>query len=329
MKEHMDIVVTGGAGFIGSALVTYHIHKGDTVHVIDDLSTGTKNNLKDVLEHPHFKGYFVDLRYFPNLELLLEKADIVYHFAAVVGVFNVQKEPHKVLEVNIQGTRCLLEAMRISQSKARLILASTSEIYGGHSKLPLSEIHDAVISTEQIHRSSYSISKLVDEAYAQSYYERYGIQITILRIFNVIGRYQTGTYGMVIPRFIQAAVHQQPLMIYGTGRQKRSFCDIRDFVSIIIQVVQEPATIGLVLNIGHDEEISIIDLAKRIIVLANSSSKMRHVPYDEVYGESFDDFKYRRPDLTRLKHYIRLNYRWTLNKSLVDLIAHAKKEQGL
>jgi UDP-glucose 4-epimerase len=325
----MNIVVTGGAGFIGSALVNYHIYKGDTVHVIDDLSTGTRINLKGVLEHPSFNGHFVDLRHFPNLEVLLERADIVYHFAAVVGVFNVQKEPHKVLEVNIQGTRSLLEAMRISQSKARLIIASTSEIYGGNSKLPLSETHDAVISSQQIHRSSYSISKLVDEAYAQSYYERYGIQMTILRIFNVIGRYQTGTYGMVIPRFIQAAIHQQPLLIYGTGRQKRSFCDVRDFVSILIKIVQEPKTVGLVLNIGHDEEISIHELAKRIIALANSSSKMTYVPYDEAYGESFDDFKYRRPDLTRLKQYIHLNYHWTLNKSLVDLIEHAKIEKTL
>ncbi len=324
IKKAMQIVITGGAGFIGSSLVFYHLNHGDTVHVIDDLSTGSLDNLSEVAHHPKLFLHVSDLRFLTNLETLVQQADVIYHFAAVVGVFRVIDEPQKVLDVNIQGTLALLRAMHQSLSQARLILASTSEIYGSVYKTDLKEENDAIICTQNPHRMNYAISKLVDEAYALCYYQTHELKVTILRIFNVIGKHQSGVYGMVVPRFIRAAIDNEPLVIYGSGRQKRSFCDIRDFVSMLIKIVNEPKTIGCVLNIGHDEEISINSLAKRIISFTRSHSKIIYQTYEEAYGESFDDFKTRCPDLTKLRQFINFQYQWNLDKTLLDLIDYAR-----
>lgn len=320
----MQIVITGGAGFIGSSLVCYHLNHGDTVHVIDDLSTGSLDNLSEVAHHPKLYLHLSDLRYVPNLEILVQKADVIYHFAAVVGVFRVIEEPQKVLDVNIQGTLALLRAMQQSLSKARLILASTSEIYGSVYKTGLKEENSAIICTQNPHRMNYAISKLVDEAYALCFYQTYKLKVTILRIFNVIGRHQSGVYGMVVPRFIRAAIDNEPIVIFGSGQQKRSFCDIRDFVMMLIKIINEPKTIGCVLNIGHEEEISINQLAKRIISFTGSRSKIIHQTYQEAYGELFEDFKTRCPDLTKLRQFIDFQYQWDLDSTLLDLIAYTR-----
>jgi UDP-glucose 4-epimerase len=320
----MDVLITGGAGFIGSHLVKHHLNLGDTVYLIDDLSTGSIANLNEVSSHPNLHAYFSDLHRCKELRHILESCQLVYHFAAVVGVFRVLQQPEQVLSVNIGATQYLLELMREISSSARIIFASSSEVYGSGSKELLSEEHDLVIAAKQPHRMNYAISKLVDEAYALTYFETYGIQSTVLRIFNVIGPNQSGHYGMVIPRFIQAAITQQPLEIYGTGHQKRSFCDVRDFVFLMDAVAKNPNTIGQVLNIGHLEEVSILELAKQIIRLTQSTSELKYLPYEQVYGEWFDDFKYRRPDLTKLKQYIPVNYQWNLERSLKDLIARAQ-----
>jgi UDP-glucose 4-epimerase len=317
----MEILVTGGAGFIGSSLVYYHLNQGDTVHVIDNLSTGSLKNLKEVLQHPKLKCYLLDLNNFENLSQLLQSIDIVYHFAAVVGVLKVVKDPINVLDVNIQSTLFLLDTMRSIQSKARLIMASTSEIYGKNNSPFLSEDYDAQIPSTISQRKNYALSKIVDEAYCLSFFLEHDIQVTILRIFNVIGRNQSGSYGMVIPRFINAALKNDPLIIYGSGQQKRSFCDIRDFILMLAKIIHEPKTIGCILNIGNDEEdVSIYDLANKIIFFSNSQSQIKRISYVEAYGEEFDDFQTRRPDLTRLKKLIQLNYQWDLDSSLKDMI---------
>lgn len=320
----MDVLVTGGAGFIGSNIVKHHLALGDTVYIIDDLSTGSLNNLNDVIEHPLLTCYFSDLKTCPSLKKILKSCDLIYHFAAVVGVFRVLKEPEKVLNVNIGATQHLMELMRDLSCQSRIILASSSEVYGSGAKELLSEEHDLVVSCKQPHRMNYAISKMVDEAYALTYFEQYGIKSTVLRIFNVVGPNQSGHYGMVIPRFVQAAVHHQPLEIYGNGLQKRSFCDVRDFVYLLGELVKNPNTIGQVFNIGHLEEISILDLAQMIIHFSHSSSEIRYLPYEQVYGEWFDDFKYRRPDLSKLQQYIPLAYQWNLKDILKDLILRAK-----
>lgn len=324
----MEILVTGGAGFIGSSLVYYHLTQGDTVHVIDDLSTGSLDNLKEVLQHPKLKCHFVELGNFKNLSKLLQSIDLVYHFAAMVGVLKVVKDPIKVLDINIQETLFLLDAMRSIQSKARLIMASTSEVYGEKNIRILSEEHDARITSTLSQRKNYALSKLVDEAYCLSFFVTHDIQVTILRIFNVIGRNQTGAYGMVIPRFIHAALKNCPLIVYGSGQQKRSFCDIRDFISILAKIIHEPKTVGCILNIGHDEEVSIYDVARKIISFSNSQSKIKRISYMEAYGEEFDDFQTRRPDLTRLKSLIQFTYQWNLDSSLKDMIEYFRDIQS-
>jgi UDP-glucose 4-epimerase len=320
----MDVLVTGGAGFIGSHIVKHHLNRGDTVYLIDDLSTGSTKNLVDVIHHPHLIPFFEDLVLLPHLEKIIQKVSLIYHFAAVVGVYRVLQQPEKVLEVNIAGTQKLLKIMRALQSTARVIVASTSEVYGKGAKSLLVEDQNLSVCTKEHHRMNYAVSKLADEAYAMTFHEIYGINSTVLRIFNVVGPKQSGHYGMVIPRFIQAALINEPITIYGTGLQKRSFCDVRDFVELLGKVVANPKTIGQVLNIGHDEEISIQELATLILKLTQSDSIIEYVSYQDAYGEFFDDFKYRRPSLQKLKGFIDVSYQWNINATLKDLIQRAK-----
>jgi UDP-glucose 4-epimerase len=320
----MDVLITGGAGFIGSHIVKHHLSRGDTVYLIDDLSTGSKNNLQDLIQHPRLNGIFQDLVTCPDLDKIIKKVDLIYHFAAVVGVYRVLKQPEKVLEVNIAGTQRLLNIMRETQSPARIIFASTSEVYGKGAKTLLSEEQNLSICTKEHHRMNYSVSKLADEAYALTYFEIYGVKSTVLRIFNVVGPKQSGHYGMVVPRFIKAALNHQPIIIYGTGRQKRSFCDVRDFVSLLVKLTENPKTIGEILNIGHYEEISILKLAQQVIKLTQSRSEIKYISYQEAYGEFFDDFQYRRPNLDKLKQFIDVSYQWDLELTLKDLIQRAK-----
>jgi UDP-glucose 4-epimerase len=315
-----QVLITGGAGFLGSHLCLHHLNLGDKVHVIDDLSTGSLQNLANFQDHPQLTFDHQSIVSHPNLENILKSMDIIYHFAAVVGVFRVLEQPEQVLSVNIGGTQVLLNAMRAIDSKARLIIASSSEVYGNCGEALLSEDRDLLISTQQPHRMNYPISKLVDEAYARTYSDVYGLNITVLRIFNIIGPSQTGFYGMVVPRFIRAAMQNKPIEIYGTGLQRRSFCDVRDFLNLLLKLVESELAIGQIVNIGHDEEISILDLAQLIVLETKSESKLVYYPYETVYHESFQDFMFRRPDLSKLKSMVEVSYKWDLRSSILDLI---------
>lgn len=318
----MHILITGGAGFLGSHLVNHHIKNNDIVHVVDDLSTGKEANLDAFKNDPNFYFTKADLITWSGLEKAVYWADRIYHMAAIVGVFRLIREPARVLTINIAATERLIRAIRVANWKPRLILASTSEVYGNVVQQPLKEDSNLIVDGKGRNRTNYVISKMAAEALCLTDFEQNQLPVTILRIFNMIGPRQSGHYGMVVPRFIDAAIHNEPLIVFGSGEQKRTFCDVRDFVSFVDKIASNPQTIGQIINVGHDQEISIISLAELILKLTKSKSKILYKSYEEAYGESYDEIMQRRPDLTQLSQFVPLTYQWSLKKTLNDLIAH-------
>jgi len=316
----MHVLVTGGAGFIGSHLAQYHLHKGDIVHVLDDISTGTLKNIAPFQENPNFFFTQTDILLSPEFEKIVCWADCIYHMAAVVGVLKVIADSERLLATNISATERLLRAARLSKRKPRILLASTSEVYGeGHGK-PLKETSSLILGEGKKSCIAYSVSKIAVEYFGLAFYDNFDLSITILRIFNIVGPRQLGYYGMVLPRFIHAALSQEPILVYGTGEQTRSFCDVRDFVCILDKIANSSQTIGQVLNVGQDQEISMNDLALLVKKITNSTSEIKHVTYDDAYGEGFSDFMFRRPDLSKLHKFISYDYKWSLQKTIIDLI---------
>ena len=318
----MHILITGGAGFIGSHLAELHLARGDKIHVVDDLSTGSIENVRPFLDEPAFHFDHADLLTWDQLDRVAAWADRVYHLAAVVGVYRVLAEPTKVLAVNIAAFERLLRAVNSSGWKPQLVLASSSEVYGHNDHELLREQQDLVISTRTGTRWLYSVSKIADEALCMSFAKHFGIPTVITRFFNTVGPRQTGRYGMVIPRFIEQAVNGEDITVFGPGDQTRSFCDVRDTVAALDKVA-EHATMPepLVVNVGNDREISINDLAAMVVERAGSSSKIRHMPLLQAYGEDFEDIRRRRPALDRLRAMTGFQHRYTLEQTIDDLIA--------
>ena len=316
----MRVLVTGGAGFIGSHLAEYHLNNHDSVHVLDDLSTGTEKNIAPLKANPNFHFTKTDILTFPELEKVACWADRIYHMAAVVGVLKVINDSGKLLSTNISATERLLRAAKLSNRNPRILLASSSEVYGdGHAK-PLKETATLFIGGARKGCTAYTVSKIALEYFGLSYYEQYDMQITSLRIFNTIGPRQVSHYGMVVPRFIHSAINNEPIVVYGTGEQTRSFCDVRDTVALMDAIAKNPLANGKVLNVGQDHEVSMNHLAELIKKLANSSSDIKHISYEEAYGEGFEDIMFRRPDLSRLLELTAYQYKWDLENTLADLI---------
>lgn len=322
----MRILVTGGAGFIGSHLVEYHLAKHDEVHVIDDLSTGLMENIRPFKKNPNFHFIKADMLVTPKLQAEVCWADRIYHMAAVVGVFKVINDSERLLAINIAATERLLRAARTSSRKPRILLASTSEVYGEGHAGPSSEMENLIIGEGKKSCSIYSVSKIAMEYFGLSYYQHTSLPITILRIFNTIGPRQIKDYGMVVPRFITSALQEATILVHGSGEQTRSFCDVRDIVAIMDKLAECPESIGQVVNIGQDQEISINDLAHLIKKLAHSRSDIKHLSFQEVYGDDFEDTIRRRPLLTKLQKLIQYDYQWDLQKTLTDLIARKKAD---
>jgi UDP-glucose 4-epimerase len=320
----MHVLVTGGAGFIGSHIVEQHLIRGDVLHVIDDLSTGSLKNIELFEFNSNFHFTEANLLTYPDIEKVVSWADRIYHLAAVVGIFRVLEVPEKVLSVNIGATERLLRATRASIWKPRIIVASTSEVYGDDNKQMLSENSDLIIANRLSSRVTYSISKIAAESFALSYQQRFNIPVTILRFFNTTGPRQTGEYGMVIPRFIKSALSQEPITVFGTGEQVRSFVDVRDSVAMIMEVADNDALVGQIFNIGHDEPVTINQLAQMVKKLSNSPSEIKHISYLEAYKEEFDDCMFRKPDMTKLRQHIKYRNQWNLEKTLLDLIKNYK-----
>ncbi|HSW62038.1 MAG TPA: NAD-dependent epimerase/dehydratase family protein [Dissulfurispiraceae bacterium] len=316
---------------MGSHIVQFHLSRGHKVHVVDDLSTGSEQNIRDFLSIPNFHFEQANLLSWPNLQRSVAQADRIYHMAAVVGVFRVLKNPVDVLAVNVEATELLLKAAHKNTWRSTLIVASTSEVYGngipGSEVREFSENDPLLIEENSSLRWNYPISKLIDEAFCMSYAKAYGAPIIAVRFFNTIGPRQTGQYGMVVPRFVRQAISGQPITVFGDGSQKRCFCDVRDTVVMLDLLAKNIDSHGEVVNVGNAQEISIFELAERVKYLSHSQSEIRAVPYQEAYGMDFADIMNRRPSMTKLLSLTDMQFQWPLNQTLLDLIYRAKDER--
>jgi UDP-glucose 4-epimerase len=299
MKRAHAIVVTGGAGFIGSHLVERLLAEGKSVRVLDDLSTGSEANLSAVQDHPRLSLVRTRVSQCPQLAEWVGEAETVYHLAATVGVERVLESPLRAIHTNVLETEAVLHAASLHRTK--VVLTSSSEVYGKSSSPFLQEDEDLILGPPTIGRWSYACSKLMDEFLAMAYAREKQMPLVIVRLFNTVGLRQTGRYGMVLPRLVAAAQTAQPLRVFGDGRQTRSFCDVTDAVEALVRLEACPQAVGQIVNVGGSTEISIIDLAQLIIRTLASTSPVELVPYEKAYPAGFEDFPHRRPDLTKLK----------------------------
>lgn len=312
----MKILVTGAAGFIGSNLVEYHLKKGDVVCGVDNLSSGTIKNIEAFLPNPNFQFIKHDIITWPEIGEYMAWPDRIYHMAAVVGVYKVIDEPERVLAVNIAGTERVLRAVRDSHNKPQVLLASSAEVYGPSNQLPLREDDNIIIEAAAKNRFNYAISKLADEALGISFHQNHQIPIVIARLFNTIGPRQTGQYGMVVPNFVEQARTGHPIRVFGDGQQTRSFCDIRDSVQMMDLLLNHDKSPGEVFNLGNDREITINELAEKVVKTVNTHTDIRHISYQEAYGEHYVDIKRRRPALDKLMNLIHYTHQWQLEDTI-------------
>jgi UDP-glucose 4-epimerase len=322
----MNVLITGGCGFIGSNIASFHLAKGDHVHVVDDLSTGSLENIAPFKDHPLFRFEQTNIVAWPNINETIQWADRIYHMAAVIGIFRVLAEPIHVVETNIQGSEYLFRAVANHGKNKRLILASSSCVYGD--AVGSEEDGDLIIRQQGNPLLAYAVSKLADETIGLAYHKEMQLPITIVRLFNVIGPRQTGLYGMVVPRFVKQACKNEPITIFGDGTQTRSFCDVRDTIAAINLLAENKNTIGEIFNVGSDEEISINDLAALVRKEAQSSSTFQYVPYEKAYGGDFNDTLQRRPNIKKLVQYTGFEHQWNLKKTITELIAYAKEHHN-
>ena len=317
-------LVTGGAGFIGSHLCEELLARGVTVDVIDDLSTGSLANINHLLQDSAFHLVKDSILNEQTVTLLTERCDIVFHLAAAVGVELIVADPVRTIETNIRGSEVVLETA--NRFNKKVLLASTSEICGKSEAVPFGEEDDSVLGATTQSRWSYSCSKMIDEFLALAYHRQFGLPVVIVRPFNTIGPRQTGQYGMVVPRFIGAALRGEPIRVFGTGEQTRSFVYVKDLVDALLKLAEEPRAVGEVFNLGSDREITILDLAKTIKQLTESGSKIVFVPYEEAYGQKVDDLKRRVPDLTKIKRLIAYEPTTSLEETLKIVVASIRRE---
>jgi len=299
----MKVLVTGGAGFIGSHLAEALLEKGDDVYVIDDLSTGSMENIQPLQQDPRFAGrLFITIDTIFNHDALLEligTCDRVFHLAAAVGVRYILDNPLESIKINIQGTEKVLELC--AKFKKKVLITSSSEVYGKHVHAPLIETDNIIYGPSSKFRWSYAASKLMDEFTALAYFRTKGLEVIVTRLFNTVGPRQTGAYGMVIPRLVSQALENIPLTVYGTGRQSRTFTYVRDVVEALMALMQTDESAGEVFNIGGTEEITILELAEKIIKLTKSSSVIDVIPYEKAFGEDFEDMQRRVPSIEKIR----------------------------
>jgi UDP-glucose 4-epimerase len=317
-------LITGGAGFIGSHLSDALLDRGDRVLILDDLSTGSIDNIAHLKTREGFE-YFIDtVENEPLLAELIDRSDVVFHFAAAVGVKLIVEQPVHTIETNVHGTEVVLK--HANKKKKLVVIASTSEVYGKSNDVPFREDSDLVLGPTPKHRWAYACSKAIDEFLALAYWKERKLPVIIVRFFNTVGPRQTGQYGMVIPNFVRQALAGEPITVFGDGQQSRSFTHVSDVVGALIKLVAEPKAIGQVINIGNTEEVTISDLAHRVRDLSASQSPIKFIPYEEAYESGFEDMPRRLPDLTRAGQLIGYRPVHTLDDILLHVIEYFRKK---
>lgn len=314
----MHYLITGGAGFIGSHLAESLLERGDSVTVLDDLSTGSIRNIEHLKGHPDFHYEIDSVENKPLLAELVDGADQVFHLAAAVGVRLVVESPVRTIETNVRCTEIVLAAA--CKKRKKVFIASTSEVYGKSRDIPFREDGDLVIGATTRGRWSYACSKALDEFLAIAYWRERHCPTVIARFFNTVGPRQTGRYGMVVPRFVSQALRNDPITVYGDGQQSRCFGHVKDTVNAAIALMDSDATVGEVYNIGNDEEITILELAERIRELSGSESPIEFVPYREAFGENFEDMPRRVPSLEKIRRAVGHDPRYGLDDVLEAVI---------
>ena len=320
----MRALITGGAGFIGSHLSEALVARGDHVLVLDNLSTGSIDNIAHLKGRPGFE-YFIDsVDNEPLLAELIDRSDVVFHFAAAVGVKLIVEQPVHTIETNVHGTEVVLK--HANKKKKLVVIASTSEVYGKSNDVPFREDSDLVMGPTPKHRWAYACSKAIDEFLALAYWKERKLPVIIVRFFNTVGPRQTGQYGMVIPVFVRQALAGEPITVFGDGTQSRSFTHVTDVIGALMKLIGEPKAVGQVINIGNTEEIAIAKLAERVRDLAGSASPIKFVPYDQAYESGFEDMPRRVPDLNRVRALVGYEPRYTLDDILMHVIDYFRKK---
>lgn len=320
----MRYLITGGAGFIGSHLAERLLARGDRIVLLDNLSTGSMDNIRHLKASGHMQYHLDNIENLQLLAELVDDADIIVHLAAAVGVKLIVESPVRTIETNVNGTQRILEA---ACKKRKLVLtASTSEVYGKNTNVPFHEDADLVLGPTTKGRWSYAASKALDEFLALSYWKEKKLPVIVVRLFNTVGPRQTGRYGMVLPNFVRQALDNDPICVYGNGKQSRCFCDVRDTVEGLIRLMDTERSIGEVVNVGNTEEITIEDLAKRVKERTSSSSAIEFIPYDRAYEPGFEDMMRRVPSVDKLHAITGFRPQTSLNE-IIDRVAAFFREK--
>jgi UDP-glucose 4-epimerase len=316
-------LITGGAGFIGSHLAERLLADGHQVTVVDDLTTGRAENIAHLRTHERFQMVRDSVENQGTVNILMSGCDAVFHLAAAVGVRLVAEEPVRTIRTTIHGTEVVLEAA--NRYGRPVLITSSSEVYGKGTRVPFREDDDVIMGATRYSRWCYAYSKGIDEFLGLAYHQQFGLPVVLVRLFNTVGPRQVGQYGMVLPRFVSAALANEPIEVYGDGTQTRCFCHVADVVGALTELMGQPRSVGEVFNLGGVDEISINELAGRVIQLAGSSSEIRHIPYEAAYKRAFDDLPRRVPDLTRIRGAIGFSPRYTLDQIIGSVIEEQRR----
>jgi UDP-glucose 4-epimerase len=321
----MKVLITGGAGFIGSHLSERHLQRGDEVYIIDDLSTGSIENIEHIKDLPSFHYYLDTVTNHRLVAELVDLCDVVYHLAAAVGVKLIVESPVRTIETNIRGTEVVLE--HAAKKRKRVLITSTSEVYGKRERVPFREDDDLVMGATNKGRWSYACSKAIDEFLAIAYWKEKKVPTVIARLFNTVGPRQTGRYGMVIPSFVRQALRGDDITVYGDGSQSRCFTHVNDVVGALMNLIEHPRAVGDVYNIGSTQEVSILQVAERIKELTDSDSPITFLPYEKAYEEGFEDMLRRVPDITKIHNLTGYQPTFRLDEILMSVVDYERSKQ--
>jgi UDP-glucose 4-epimerase len=316
-------LITGGAGFVGSHLAERLLGNGHEVAILDNLSTGSMDNIAHLKQTRGFSYVVESVTNEPLLAEMIDGCDVVFHLAAAVGVKLIVEQPVHTIETNVHGTEVVLK--HANKKKKLVFIASTSEVYGKSADVPFREAADLVLGPTAKHRWAYACSKLIDEFLALAYWKEKKLPVVIVRLFNTVGPRQTGQYGMVLPTFVRQALAGQPITVFGDGMQSRSFTYVGDVVGALVKLAHEPRAIGQVFNIGNAEEVTILDLAERVKKMTGSQSPIQRIPYDQAYEEGFEDMPRRVPDITKIHDLIGFQPTLALDDIIRSVIEHIRQ----